>query len=168
MQFATFEKFEYLVCGQRKIFAHWKDYLPIGGLHRKTHSHSMLPQEVDSPHNIVCSLCGIAHDKFSGGRLFSKRLFPPTDRLGSNQSWPVIFGTVAHGEGISVCKVIRDVSVIGNRNVRAFPCQADVISIILFVAMWEQTNSRFLTSADYSEQHCTPPIRGAEAVENRR
>jgi hypothetical protein len=44
VQFATFEKPEYLVCGQREIFAHSEDYLPIGGLHRKTHSQSMLPQ----------------------------------------------------------------------------------------------------------------------------
>jgi len=44
VQFTTFKKFEYLVYGQRKIFAHWEDYLPIGGLHRETHSHSMLPQ----------------------------------------------------------------------------------------------------------------------------
>jgi hypothetical protein len=43
VQFATFKKFEYLVCGQR-VFAHWEDYLSIGGLHRETHSHSMLPQ----------------------------------------------------------------------------------------------------------------------------
>jgi len=44
VQFATFEKFKYLVCGQCGIFADWEDYLPIGGLHRETHSHSMLPQ----------------------------------------------------------------------------------------------------------------------------
>jgi hypothetical protein len=44
VQFATVEKFEYLVCGQSKILAHCEDYLPICGLHRETHSHSMLPQ----------------------------------------------------------------------------------------------------------------------------
>jgi hypothetical protein len=44
VQFAPFEKFEYLVCGQRKIFAHWEDYLSVGGLHRESHSHPMLPQ----------------------------------------------------------------------------------------------------------------------------
>jgi hypothetical protein len=44
VQLATFEKFEYLVCGQRKIFVHRKDYLAIGGLHRESHSHPMLPQ----------------------------------------------------------------------------------------------------------------------------
>ncbi len=69
----------------------------------------------------------------------------------------MIFGTVAHGEGISVCKVIRDVSVIGKRNMWACFRQAEVISVILFEAMWEQTNSRFLTSADHGEQHCIPP-----------
>ena len=66
MQFATFEKFEYLVRGQRKIFVHCEDYLPIGGLHGETHSHSMLPQKVDSLHDIVCSLCVIGHDRLSG------------------------------------------------------------------------------------------------------
>jgi len=44
VQFATFKEFEYLVCGQRKISAHREDYLSIGGLHRETHNHSMLPQ----------------------------------------------------------------------------------------------------------------------------
>ena len=52
MQFATFEKFEYLVCGQRKIFAHCEDYLPIGGLHGETDSYPMLPQEVDGLHDV--------------------------------------------------------------------------------------------------------------------
>jgi hypothetical protein len=92
-----------------------------------------------------------------------KHLFPPKDRLGSNQSWPVIFSTVAHGEGISVCKVIRDVSVIGKRNRWSCLCQAHMISVILFVAMWEQMDSRFLTSADDGEQHFFPPgvsVRG--------
>jgi hypothetical protein len=44
VQFAAFEKFEYLVCGQREIFTYGEDYLPIGGLQRETHSHPMLPQ----------------------------------------------------------------------------------------------------------------------------
>jgi hypothetical protein len=65
VQFTTFEKFEYLVCSQRRIFAYWENYLPIGGLHWETHSHSMLAQQVDSPHNVACSLCEIAHDKLS-------------------------------------------------------------------------------------------------------
>jgi hypothetical protein len=69
----------------------------------------------------------------------------------------MIFGTVAHGEGISVCKVIRDVSIIGKRNMWACFCQAYVKSVILFVAMWEQTNSRFPASADEGEQHGIPP-----------
>jgi LSD1 subclass zinc finger protein len=46
VQFATFEKVEYLVCGQCKIFAH------------------VLPQYVNGLHNIVCSVCETVHDKF--------------------------------------------------------------------------------------------------------
>jgi hypothetical protein len=63
VQFAPFEKSENLVCGQRKISAHREDYLSIGGLHRETHSHSMLTQQVDGSRNIVCSRWVIAHDK---------------------------------------------------------------------------------------------------------
>src|ERR1700745_3933538 len=63
VQFVAFEKPEYLVCGQREIFAHCEDYLPMGGLHRETHSHSMLPAQVDSPRNFVCSLCICAHGR---------------------------------------------------------------------------------------------------------
>jgi hypothetical protein len=119
--------------------------------------HELLcPAALPSAH-LVCFLCVIAQDRLSWVRLFSKRLFPSTDRPGSNQSWPGVFGSVAHGEGISVCKVIRDVSVIGKRNMWACFCQAHVISVILYVAMWEQTNSRFLTSANDGEQHCIPP-----------
>ena len=61
VQFVPFEKPEYLVCGERKIFVHCEDYLSMGGLHRETHSHSMLPEQVDSPRNFVCSLCKCAH-----------------------------------------------------------------------------------------------------------
>ena len=64
VQFATFEKVEYLVCGQCKIFAHCEDYVPIGGLHRETHSYSVLPQYVNGLYNIVCSVCETVHDKF--------------------------------------------------------------------------------------------------------
>lgn len=63
VQFVAFEKPEYLVCGQRKIFTHCEDYLPMGGLHRETHSHSVLPEQVDSPRNFVCSLCICAHGR---------------------------------------------------------------------------------------------------------
>jgi hypothetical protein len=156
VQFAPFEKFEYLVRGQR-IFAHGKDYRSIGGLHRETHSHPVLPQKVDGPYNVVRFFRVIAHDKLSWLRLFSKRLFPPKDRFGRDQGWPMIFGTVAHGEGISVCKVIRDISIIGKRNMRACFCQAYVKSVILFVAMREETNCRFGASADDGEQHGIPP-----------
>lgn len=52
MEFAAFEKIEYLVCGQR-IFAHGKDYLAIGGLHRETDSYPLLPQDVDGLHDVV-------------------------------------------------------------------------------------------------------------------
>jgi hypothetical protein len=72
VQIATFEKFEYLVCGQRKIIAHREDYLPIGGLHRETHGHSVLPQLLDGPHNILCSLCKTAHDKLSRNDIIAK------------------------------------------------------------------------------------------------
>jgi len=63
VQFATSKEFKYLVCGQSEVIAHREDYLPIGSLHRETHSHPMLPQKLDSPHNIVCSICKTAHDK---------------------------------------------------------------------------------------------------------
>jgi hypothetical protein len=63
VQFATLKKFEHLVGSQREVLAHCEDYLAIGGLHRETHSHSVLPQELDSSHNVVCSLCETAHNK---------------------------------------------------------------------------------------------------------
>ena len=44
VQFATFEKFKYLVRSQREVVADWEDYLPIRSLHREAHSHSMFPQ----------------------------------------------------------------------------------------------------------------------------
>lgn len=69
----------------------------------------------------------------------------------------MIFGTVAHAKGISVGKITRDVPVIGKRNMRACFRQAHMISIILLVAMREQANSRFLTSADDGEQNGIPP-----------
>jgi|SRR5579859_527164 len=53
VEFAAFEKIEYLVCGQR-IFAHGKEYLAIGGLHRETDSYPLLPQDVDGLHDVVC------------------------------------------------------------------------------------------------------------------
>lgn len=61
IQFPTLKKFEYLVCGQR-IFAECENYLAIRRLHRETNSYSVLPQYVDGLHNIVCSVCVIAHD----------------------------------------------------------------------------------------------------------
>ena len=64
MQLAAFKKVEYLLCGQREILAHGEDYLPIGGLQGETHSHPMPPQQVDSPHNVVCSLRVIIHTYF--------------------------------------------------------------------------------------------------------
>jgi hypothetical protein len=63
VQFATPKQFEYLVCGQRRIFAHREDYLPIGGLHWEADSHSVLAQLPYGFHNVVCSLDVTAHDK---------------------------------------------------------------------------------------------------------
>ena len=40
-----------------------KIYLPIGSLHRETHSHSVLAQLPYGFHNVVCSLGVAAHDK---------------------------------------------------------------------------------------------------------
>src|SRR5260370_33240502 len=56
-----------------------------------------------------------------GGRFFSKRLVPPADRRGPNQSGAVIFGTVAHAQGRSVCEGIGEVAGRGTVNVRACP-----------------------------------------------
>jgi len=90
VQFATFEKFEQLVCGQRKI-AHREDYLPIGGLHWETHSESMLPQLANRRRHRLRLCVGKLHlpnarrllDCFSGGPLSkTNRLFtePPMHR----------------------------------------------------------------------------------------
>ncbi|HXJ03853.1 MAG TPA: hypothetical protein VNH65_02055 [Candidatus Acidoferrum sp.] len=53
VEFAAFEKVEDLVCGQ-SIFAHGKNYLAVGGLHRETDSYPLLPQDVDGLHDVVC------------------------------------------------------------------------------------------------------------------
>ena len=52
VEFAAFEKIEYLVCGQG-ILAHRKDYLAIGGLHREADSYPLLPQDVDGLDDVV-------------------------------------------------------------------------------------------------------------------
>src|SRR6476646_10775846 len=51
MEFAAFEKIEYLVCRQR-IFADREDYLAVGGLHGETDSYPTLPQDVDGHHDV--------------------------------------------------------------------------------------------------------------------
>jgi len=65
VQLSTSEKFEYLIRGERKIFANREDYFPIGGLHWETDSHSMLAQLVDGLHDVVGSLCEIGHNELS-------------------------------------------------------------------------------------------------------
>ena len=65
VQFATFEKFQYLIRGERKIFANREDDFPIGGLHWETDRHSMLAQLVDGLHDVVGSLCEIGHSELS-------------------------------------------------------------------------------------------------------
>jgi hypothetical protein len=65
VQFATFEKFQYLIRGERKIFANREDDFPIGGLHWETDSHSMLAQLVDGLHDVLGSLCEIGHSELS-------------------------------------------------------------------------------------------------------
>jgi|HubBroStandDraft_2_1064218.scaffolds.fasta_scaffold69673_4 hypothetical protein len=62
VQFPMFEEFEYLVCGQSKIIAHCEDYFPIGSLHGETHGDSVLPQQLNRPHNVVRSLCETTHN----------------------------------------------------------------------------------------------------------
>src|SRR5205807_9963940 len=84
------------------------------------------------------------------GHTLSK-FHPPPDQLRSNHRWPVIFAT--HAQRIPVCKVIRDVSLIGKRNIRTSSYAAYVIAAIFLVSMWEQTNG-FPTTVYYCEHHC--------------
>src|SRR5690349_20176222 len=53
------------------MLAHREDYLPIGGLHWEIHSYSMLPQQVDCPCNIFCSLFVIAQDELCGADIIA-------------------------------------------------------------------------------------------------
>src|SRR5438034_11478197 len=53
------------------MLAHREDCFPIGGLHWEIHSYSMLPQQVDRPCNIFCSLFVIAHDKLCGADIIA-------------------------------------------------------------------------------------------------
>jgi hypothetical protein len=67
-------------------------------------------------------------------------LFPPLDGFGTYQARVVALGAIAHSKRITIRKVARDISVIGNGNVRAFLAQADVVSAI-FISMREQMDS---------------------------
>ena len=103
MELATFEKIQYLVCGQR-IFADRGDYLAIGGLHRGTDSYAMLPQQVDGLHDVVCKFCEVARGELSAPTSLRKRR---TQSRGKNglltgfaqllhpMTWPCETGRVA-------------------------------------------------------------------------
>jgi hypothetical protein len=55
------------------MFAHREDDFPAGCLHWETYRHSTLPQQVDTPNNIVRSLRVVAHEKLSATTSLRKR-----------------------------------------------------------------------------------------------
>jgi hypothetical protein len=87
------------------------------------------------------------------------RVRPPSvDGLGAYQTWRLALGSFAHLKRIAVCKVRWDIAVVGERNIRAFLSQLDVVSVV-FESMRKQTGSAIFTARHYGKQHGTPPKR---------
>jgi hypothetical protein len=76
--------------------------------------------------------------------------------LRAYQTGSVALGSVAHVKRIAVRQVRRDVAGVGDRNIRAFLTQLDVVSVV-FEAMRKQTSSALSTPRDGSKQHRNPP-----------
>ena len=63
---------------------------------------------------------------------------------------------VAHHERIAVCKVRRDLAVIGHRNIGAVFPKLHVVSVVL-EAMRKQTSSQILAARHGSKKHRLSP-----------
>jgi hypothetical protein len=64
----------------------------------------------------------------------------------------VALGSVTHLKRIAIGEVRRKVAGIGDRNIRAFLSQMDVVAVVL-ESMREQTGSYFFAARNSSEQH---------------
>jgi hypothetical protein len=62
------------------------------------------------------------------------------DCFRSYQTWGAVLGSVTHLKRISICKIRRDIAVIGDRNIWAFLSQMDVVPVVV-EAMWKQAGS---------------------------
>jgi hypothetical protein len=80
---------------------------------------------------------------------------PSMDVLRSYQAWSMFLSQVAHLKRIAVCKIGRDVAVIRDGNVGAFPAQLNVVSVVL-ESMRKQTCSCILAPRNDSEKHPHP------------
>jgi hypothetical protein len=96
VEFATFEKIEDLVGGQR-IFADREDDLAVGGLHGETDSYPMLPQLVDGLHDVVGSFCEVAQGKLSVPTSLRKWRSPSRGKNGV----PTGFAQILHFFGLA-------------------------------------------------------------------
>jgi hypothetical protein len=86
-------------------------------LHWESHGQSMLPQQVDGLHDIVCSLCEIAHDKLIATSLLNWR----SQSRGKNGR-PTGFPQILHAPTPAMranCPEFHDNSI----GYRAFPAE---------------------------------------------
>jgi hypothetical protein len=67
----------------------------------------------------------------------------------------MVLGSVTHLERIAICKIGRDIAVIGDRNIWALLSQMDVVSVIV-ESMRKQTDSSIFAARYFSKQHRAP------------
>src|SRR5215468_5505013 len=91
-------------------------------------------------------------DRFSLGQLL-EGLFPPLDRIRTDQSGVVLCCAIAHAERIAIGEIFGDVAIVGERNMGALSRQADMVTAIHFVAMRKQPDSGSLAAANSGIQH---------------
>jgi hypothetical protein len=78
------------------------------------------------------------------------------DGFGLYETGRTALRAVAHVQGIAVREVRREVAVVGDRNIRPFFAELDVVTVVM-ESMGEQTSRVFLAAADYCKQHRPPP-----------
>ena len=88
---------------------------------------------------------------------------PSADGFRSNQPRGVVLSRDTHLKGIAVRKVRRNITVIGDRDIRTFLSKMDVVSIIA-ESMRHQTRSEFFAANYRRKQHDHPRGRKGAVI----